>query len=141
MLTNFTQNNAPKYLCEPCDFKCNNKNDYIRHLDTRKHGRLTNTDTNADMNTDTNADINTDKKTQKLFHCSCGKVYKHRQSLFIHKKKCDLNNNVNDETDESDISNKELVKMLIKENIEFKHMVLDIIKNIQLNNTCKDAVN
>jgi hypothetical protein len=93
------------------------------------------------MNTDTNADINTDKKTQKLFHCSCGKVYKHRQSLFIHKKKCDLNNNVNDETDESDISNKELVKMLIKENIEFKHMVLDIIKNIQLNNTCKDAVN
>jgi hypothetical protein len=52
-----------------------------------------------------------------------------------------LNNNVNDETDESDISNKELVKMLIKENIEFKHMVLDIIKNIQINNTCKDAVN
>ena len=119
MSTNFSQKNPPKYLCEKCDFKTRSKNDYSRHLKTRKHHTLT------------HIDEKTQEKPQLLFPCSCGKVYKHRQSLFGHKKKCDTNTSQSDETEEPDISNKELVKILIKENTEFKHMILDILQAIK----------
>jgi hypothetical protein len=90
----------------------------------------------------------------KKFVCKCGKEYKHRQSLCVHKKKCKLNNN-----------NEELVKYLMKENSEMKHMIIDVCKNIGttmqntnsfnntnsnnktfnlqffLNETCKNAMN
>ena len=128
MLTNFTKKNAPKYLCESCDFNCSNKYDYSRHLNTRKHYTLTHINEIVDENSQKKT-----QKTQLLFPCSCGKVYKYRQSLFEHKKKCQPNTSVSqsDETEEPDISNKELVKILIKENTEFKHMILDILQTIK----------
>ena len=42
-------------------------------------------------NVDTNVDINDDEKmpkNAKLYQCECGKEYKHRQSLSVHKKTC-----------------------------------------------------
>jgi hypothetical protein len=98
------------------------------------------------------------------FVCECGKKYNHRQSLFVHKKKCKKNDEENMvATENSDLSDKEIIKMLIKENSEFKTMILDVVKTIQpnnttnnnnchnttnnfnlqffLNNTCKDAIN
>ena len=50
MLTNFSQKNPTKYLCEKCDFKTYNKNDYSRHLKTRKHHTLTHIDENRKKN-------------------------------------------------------------------------------------------
>ena len=45
----------------------------------------------------TNTDVLTDKKCQKVpFVCECGKSYKHRQSLFSHKKKCPYHNDFDD---------------------------------------------
>ena len=44
MLTNFTQKNSKYFECKECDFKCCNKNDYNRHILTRKHKMLTNVD-------------------------------------------------------------------------------------------------
>jgi hypothetical protein len=125
MLTNFSQKNPTKYLCETCEFKTYNKNDYSRHLKTRKHHTLTHIDEKPQEKSQ--------EKPQLLFPCNCGKVYKYRQSLFEHKKKCQPNTSVSqsDETEEPDISNKELVKILIKENTEFKHMILDILKIIK----------
>ena len=67
--------NAKKYQCETCDFKCCKESDFMRHLSTRKHKILT----------------NTYKKTpddEKTYNCECGKIYKHRQSLNNHKKIC-----------------------------------------------------
>ena len=32
-----------KFICTPCSFGCNSKNDFNRHLNTYKHKRLTNT--------------------------------------------------------------------------------------------------
>ena len=54
--------NAKKYICEPCDFKCCKKSNYDAHLATRKHEILT----------------NPNKKNAKnalLFYCDCGKQY------------------------------------------------------------------
>jgi hypothetical protein len=79
----FTPKNAEKYFCDNCDFKCFKSSDWDRHILTRKH-----------LNTDkilTNTDVFTPKNAAAFF-CDCGRIYKHRQSLFNHKKKCNIFN-------------------------------------------------
>ena len=71
--------NAEKYVCEKCDFKCSKKSNYIIHLMTAKHKMMTNDDNNDDKNAENAA----------AYMCVCGKSYKHRQGLSLHKKKCD----------------------------------------------------
>jgi len=86
----------------------------------------------------------------------CSKVYTARNSLWYHEKKCKLDNLdfVNNET-----SDKELIMLLIKENGEFKNMMIEAFKNgthnttnnnshnktfnlnMFLNETCKNAMN
>ena len=70
------QKNANIFRCETCDFVTGNKFNYLKHLDTRKHKTLTKTDTNLAKDATPN------------FVCLCGKSYKHRQSLYAHKKVC-----------------------------------------------------
>jgi len=74
--------------------------------------------------------------------CACGNTYKYRQGLSRHKKTCDnINTNlVNNET-ESDVKNSnnnasdkdELITYLIKENQEFKNMILEFVKKDSYN--------
>ncbi len=67
-----TQKNADFFTCEKCDFVCSKKSDFERHLLTRKHK-------------------NDDKKAQKSAEknvCICGKSFKYRQGLFVHRKTC-----------------------------------------------------
>lgn len=81
------------YRCEVCNYRCSKKYDYNRHLMTKKHNerkkRLEKKNNNIQI---------------QEFICSCGKDYKHRQSLYAHKKKCNyykniecinINNNIN----------------------------------------------
>jgi signal peptidase I len=80
------------------------------------------------------------KSVSNQLTCGCGKVYKYRQGLSLHKKKCLAKSKVsnepnNDKTEEKDLSDKEIIKMLIKENSEFKNMILEVVKTIQPNNT------
>jgi len=136
------------YFCEVCDFNTSNKKDFKRHNLTDKHLLL----------------INPNEKTPKnpLFTCNCGKSYKHSSSLCGHKKKC----NVTTVTDSNanSFDKDQLILMLIKENSEFKTMMMEqqttmlkIIENgthnttnshnksfnlqFFLNETCKDAMN
>ena len=77
-MTNIKPPKNPKILyCENCNFKCINKKDYNRHLNTAKHQILSNT-------------IEKPQKTPKplSYICDCGKEYKHNSSLWNHKKKC-----------------------------------------------------
>jgi hypothetical protein len=150
MDTNIKNPKKPlEYICEKCNFNTCNKKDYSRHLLTDKHLSLTNPNLKTPKN--------------PIFNCICGKSYKHSSSLCGHKKKCNfieksssskaINNN-NDITEKD-----ELINYLIKENKEFKNLILEIIKkdtynnsninshnktfNLQffLNETCKDAMN
>ena len=60
-----------KFNCQTCDYHCDWKSDWDKHLLRAKHIRLTTTNI----------------KTRE-YSCVCGKVYKQRQSLHKHKKTC-----------------------------------------------------
>ena len=75
----FTQKTPLKFKCDKCDFKCFKQSDWNRHISTRKHKKTDIFQKSTDIFTQKNAET---------FQCSCGKIYKHRQSLFNHKKKC-----------------------------------------------------
>jgi hypothetical protein len=152
--------NADKYICESCHFKCSKKSNYTKHLLTSKHQNTYKILTNTDIYDAENADI------ISSFNCNCGKEYKHRQSLFNHKKKCNIDIILDDEKSDEIVDKDQLILMLIKQNSEliketseFKNMMIEVIKNgtyntthtnshnktfnlqFFLNETCKDAMN
>jgi len=108
--------NAAKFICEVCDFKCCKSSNYNAHILTNKHKMLTNVDKENDI------------KVYK-FICECGKEYNHRQSLSIHKKKCNIIvTNSNAESFDKDKLILMLINQnaeLIKETSEFKNIMLE----------------
>ena len=162
MLINATKK-PPKtpclFECNLCYFKCSKQSDYDRHVMTPKHINATEMLQNATYFTPKNAEI---------FLCDkCCKNFKHSSSLYRHKKTCIAINNIEikENKNETKHENKdEIINFLIKENQEFKNLILEIIKkdtitnnnnntntinshnktfNLQLflNETCKDAMN
>ena len=85
----------------------------------------------------TNVDNSAQKSVKTSYICECGKEYKHRQSISVHKKKCQIINKNNIHSNKKDkdyFSNgDELVKYLMKENSELKNMIVDLCKNNNIN--------
>ena len=154
--------NAEKYVCAICDFKCCKKSNFDNHLLTLKHKNTVKILTNTDAKNAENAPAIENTEIKNNFRCDCGKEYKHRQSLFTHKKNC----NVEENKEISLYDKDQLIVMLIKQNSElmketsdFKSMMMEVIKNgthnttttnshnkafnlnFFLNETCKDAMN
>jgi hypothetical protein len=139
MFTTKTPKNPKQYPCDNCNFKCSNKKDYNRHLLTAKHKMFT------------HVDANDDNKTPKAYVCDCGKKYKYRQSLGVHKKKCQY---IEEEEPENTIvpaqnepSNTELLNMLNKmmtENSELCKTIKEMVPrigNTTNNNTNNNTTN
>jgi len=145
MLTNKNAENASCFECGICHFKCYKKSNYEKHLTTRKH-----------QNVDKCLQKNTQKESS-VFACHCGKEYKYRQSLSVHKKKCiikseDENTIVSDNNltqNSSEVihltnlvmklmtNNEELQKQTLdmqKQNQEFQSKILDVCKTSNTNN-------
>ena len=110
MSTDFTSKNIDQFICETCDFKCCKKGDYNRHLSTLKHKNLN----NPNQNTSKYIDF-------ESYECACGKLYKHQSTLCAHKKKCLV---TNEQTDINSIDTN-LVIQLLKQNDEFKSLILE----------------
>ena len=149
--------NGDKYSCEKCDYYTCNLYDYKKHINTIKHKSCDKSIFSMDEN----------KKSQEHnFICeNCNKKYKDNSGLWRHKKKCNSNNNDQNDKDPIKIesTDKELINYLIKENQDFKNLILEIVKkdsynncnnitttnshnktfNLQffLNETCKNAMN
>jgi len=111
------------YFCEKCDFNTSNKNDYNRHLNTKKH--FVNDSQLFSME-------NTQKNS---FECKCGKNYKDYSGLWRHKKKCNFDENENKQPNNTE----NLINYLMKENIEFKQLLID--QNKQMIELSKNASN
>jgi len=153
---NKSPKNRKTYVCKKCDYSTCNKYDFVKHNNTHKHIY------NNLSIVDNDFSINLSQKSQKHnYMCSiCNKVYKDNSGLWRHKKKC--KEVISDSIQGID---KDLIMLLIKENSELKHMmieqqnmVLEIAKNgthnnttnshnksfnlqFFLNETCKDAIN
>ena len=138
------------FTCNICDFNSANKKDFNRHLQTQKH--LSNVKQSIIMQ-------NSQNPQKNPYECSCGKNYKDNSGLWRHKKKCakELHTNINE--------TEALIQYLMKENSEFKQLILDQNKqmiemaknagnnnnnttnnnsfnlNLFLNETCKNALN
>jgi hypothetical protein len=162
MLTNFPQF-IPKFWCDICDIKTDNKKDFSKHLLTAKHKKNAIL-TNIEHISPQNPIIHICKK--------CSKIYKSRVGLWYHEKKCaQIKENEQNKTileSENNNITPELIIEFIKQNQEFKDLLLEQNKtiielsknnnttninsmnnsnnktfNLQvfLNETCKDAMN
>jgi hypothetical protein len=123
----------PFYPCEKCKFITHNKKDFERHLLTRKHTFETN---------ETNMKQNNPKKTQNnIFNCDlCSVAFTSRTTLWRHKKCCIINENKPNNTDDTSV-----IVQLIKQNDEFKTLLLEQNKTIvethsQLFEMCKNGI-
>jgi hypothetical protein len=117
----------------------------------------------------TNVAANSPNVAQTKYSCECGKEYKHRQCLYVHKKKC--NHEVNTTPNNNDDSDVKvltgLVLEVVKQNQELTNKIIELSKNgtgnttmtnsnsnsnnhsnnktfnlqFFLNETCKDAMN
>jgi len=128
--------NSPKiakhFECKYCTYVCSKKSDYSKHVLTAKHQN------NIKLN-------NLEQKVaenHQMFVCkNCNKVYKARNSLWYHEKGCNSNvNSKNNETNEYKESDNELIMMLIKENSEFKNMLMKVLEN-GIHNTTNNTTN
>lgn len=115
-----------KFSCNLCDYNCCKESEYNKHLMTRKHQN--------------NATIGT-KNIHIEYKCKCGKLYKFRQGLSLHKKTCTQLVIVNEQSiscddnisasNESDfkVDDKNFMELLMKDNSEIKNIVLGIVKS------------
>jgi len=107
--------NAEKiFTCKICDYTTSKKSSIDKHLLTSKHTNRT------ILNK-----IEHKKKTNDYSCKICKKIYKARNSLWYHEQKC-----IKLIEEDNQISNnKEMINLLIKENIDFKNIILDLVKN------------
>ena len=162
----------PKYYCEYCDYSCSVKFSYDRHLMTSKHIKQCQLAQNETNETKVETKKEKNEKKEKTLSaaniCGCGQVCNSRTTLWRHKKKCCVVEQCSEpHAPANSTSNKdELINYLMKENQEFKNLILEIVKkdtynqttnnnttnntnshnkafnlNFFLNETCKDAMN
>jgi len=163
MATQIDKKNAKNYYCKICDFNTCKKSNFEIHLQTKKHlSNISATSSNTEA-------------TKKMNICdNCNKSYNDRSGLWRHKKTCkpyEQNDKPHDDNqieNINELNDKDLIMMLIKqnsdlikENSEFKNMMMKVFENgtnnnqsnntnslnktfnlqFFLNETCKDAMN
>lgn len=146
-----TQKNAKSFYCEACDFKCIKKSNFNIHLLTAKHKNRT----------------KIEQIEHKALCCkNCNKEYTSRNSLWYHKKKCEKTQKTPEKCQPgedaeifSNMSDKEIIMQLLKQNNDLTQKMIEIAStpstnnshnnshnkqfnmNFFLNETCKDAMN
>jgi hypothetical protein len=120
-MTEVTAENAFKYVCELCDFKCSKLSNYNSHLLTRKHKKVTAGDIN-----------NANLIETKIYICkNCNKEYKSRNGLWLHNQKCNKDEDqltIEDkelDDDKITISDAKMMFEILKQNNEFKELILN----------------
>jgi hypothetical protein len=119
------------YQCNYCDYKCSRKYNLTRHLLSSKHSKVTQGDENASKLS------NQEQHDNMLsnFCCyKCNKVYTSRNGLWKHNK-------THHDQINHDMPDKELIMMLIKENAEFKNMMMKMVDNSVNNTTNNNTIN
>ena len=114
---------APKFICSICYYSTCKKSSFDKHLLSATHIRMT-------------TDAKSCSKVAKEFICECGNVYKYRQGLSKHRKKCTFESdieNTEEKEKEKETKSKEMslvipdspnvVMELLKQHGEFKDLI------------------
>ena len=98
-ITKNPEKSGKKFHCKKCDYHCNDKKDFNKHLGTTKH--------RVD-----NKWITKNPEKSVAHHCCehCGRKYKYRSGLSKHKKKCSEKMEENDRLNYLEIKVKEMEK-------------------------------
>ena len=152
------------FYCKSCDYICSKQSEFNKHMVTAKHKMI----------------VNGSKKISKIsktnnneYECVCGKTYKYDSGYYRHKKVCrstniqvDSNTHVKEHVDDSANNTMTTMMELIRQNQEFKELIVEQNKhllelsqkptttnntinnnnqkfnlNFFLNEQCKDAIN
>jgi len=103
----------PKYKCDVCNYITDNKKDFNKHLQTNKHNN------NISNNHDNNI------VPAKYLCPNCDKKFNDRSGLWRHNKKCIPISVKTDEQKEQKTDKDQMIMMLIKENSDFKAMLIE----------------
>ena len=152
--TNSIADSSSKFYCKKCDYNTCRLSQYSRHITTLKHKMKQNETIYA-------------PKVPEPFSCIvCSSVFNSRTTLWRHKKQC-VKMTDNKKIIATEDDQKELINYLLKENAEFKQLMIEQNKqmlelakkagdttysnntnsnnsfnlNFFLNETCKNAMN
>jgi hypothetical protein len=138
-------------VCEYCNYSTSKKSDYSKHLSTDKHKKKVNDSKMVENGSELSPKV-------AQYKCHCGKIYKYDSGYYRHKKKC-IETKYNEE---EEVSDKDLIMMLLKQNTQLIEQNAELVKNgthntishnnnnshnktfnlqFFLNETCKDAMN
>jgi hypothetical protein len=113
----------PMYICEKCEIKTSNKKDYKKHLLTAKHGKNC---ANGICIITKSPEANISSPQHKSFDCECGKKYAHSSGLYRHRKICKTpQDDIPSGTLIDPLNQQELILHLLKENQEFKELMIE----------------
>jgi len=122
---------AQIFNCEKCDYNTSKQSSWKKHILTSKHILETNGNAWKQISCSNN------------YNCiNCKKCYKTRAGIWKHQKICMINSNTeNTENTENNNENKklsenELILFLLKENNEFKQLIMDQ-SNIMIDQSSK----
>jgi len=153
----YLSQNCPMFLCDNCDYICNNKRDFKKHLSTRKHQNGSKMVVNGSKMSQMSPLLITEQISKK-YVCKCGKAYIWESGYYRHKKSClvdveaeqsVVNHNevhVNKALDK-DIDKELLIKMLLKNQdvmekmIELMPQIGNYSHNTNSNNTTNNQFN
>jgi hypothetical protein len=117
---------AKNYYCKICDYNTCKRSNYMKHLQTSKHLKLTYTDPKIAI-------------TIKDHICLCGKAYKHKQSLYNHKKICSFISN-NEQTKNIQTTTLENKEISNNDNLVYSQLENLVVKLITENNEIKNTL-
>ena len=120
-----------KFHCEKCNYLTSKKSSFVNHNASAKHN---NPVFGNDLDILGNPIM--PKVCSLIYPCSfCYKEFKNRSGLWKHKQKCNNNNNNSDKiSDQKETEAKELIQYLLKENSEFKQLMIDQNKHMMEQN-------
>jgi hypothetical protein len=115
MVAKSCEKDAKKHSCDCCAYLTTRKSSMTKHLLSAKHLARTKS-------------INFEQKScdNQVYTCKkCNKTYKARNSLWYHEKKC----NYQPEKKHKLYEKEDIVDVLMKENIDFKNIIMEVVKN------------
>ena len=136
-----TSSAKKEHVCEICDYKCCDKSNYKKHCETNRHKkRVFEQQLNVSEHDSTET---TSASTSDVYKCkNCTKIYKNRNGLWYHKKKCTQPQ----PQPQPQPPKEDIIEVLLNENKDFKNIILELVKNNgdlqkQMIEVCKTTTN